>query len=267
MPAHGLLRERDELLEAAPPHAPESIASRAGPSMPSLLEVGRAGRPPRSRPAGVQEHRLQRCPPAVRDRRAPRAALAAFVCRVAAPQLGRVAARPTPSSAGSRARTRAAHRRRRSTSQTRFGPAGDSLVDPARETVHDVGAVRVELHERLGDRPHQPGRVHADELRPCPGRVRERAEHVEDRPCGELLPHRPRMPHRRVVRLREPMNPEANGFVDRLRDPGRASSSSSGSRAPPARPPHPSPTRPRGCRASRRPRRQPRPPARPRSRC
>ena len=101
------------------------------------------------------------------------------------------------------------------TSQTRFGPGGRELVDTGC-SVHDERALRSEPRQHLGDRGHQLRRVDADDLRAGARRVRQRPEHVEDRPRGELPPNRRRVAHRRVVRGRE-QEAEAE-LVDRARD-------------------------------------------------
>ena len=79
---------------------------------------------------------------------------------------------------------------------------GRELVDPVR-AVDDERAMGAEPGEHLGDRPHERRVVDADDLRPRAGRVRQRAEHVEDRPRRELLAHRSSVPEGRVVRRRE----------------------------------------------------------------
>jgi hypothetical protein len=83
--------------------------------------------------------------------------------------------------------------------------------------VDDERAARTELREYLRDRPHERRRVDADHLSPRTGRVRQRPEHVEDRPRRELAAHRRRVPHRGVVRRREE-EAEAE-LVDRALDP------------------------------------------------
>ena len=90
------------------------------------------------------------------------------------------------------------------------------LVDAVR-AVHDECASRVEDGERVGDRARDLRRVDAEHTGACAGRVRQRAEDVEDRARPELAPHRRGVPHRRMVRRRE-HEPEAER-VDRLRDP------------------------------------------------
>ena len=119
------------------------------------------------------------------------------------------------------------------------------LVDAA-GAVDDERAARTELHEHLRDRAHELRRVDADDLRAGAGRVRQRPEHVEDGPRRQLLPHRGRVTHGRMVRRRE-QEAEAE-LVDRARDPLRRLFELR-SRAPPGRRPTPRPRTPRGCRA------------------
>ncbi len=95
-------------------------------------------------------------------------------------------------------------------------PRGRELVDATR-AVDDEGAPRSELGEHVSDRRHELGGVDADNLRAGSGRVRERAEHVEDRACRELLAHRRCVAHGRVVGGCEE-EAEAE-LVDRARDP------------------------------------------------
>ena len=97
-------------------------------------------------------------------------------------------------------------------------PGRRELVDPVR-AVDDERAPRAELRQHLRDRAHELRREHAHHLCPRAGRVRQRAEDVEDSPRRELAPHRRRVLHRRVVRRREE-EAEAE-LVDRARDPLR----------------------------------------------
>ena len=84
--------------------------------------------------------------------------------------------------------------------------------------MHDECPPRAELGQHVGQRPHERGSVDADHLRPRPGRVRQRAEHVEHSARGELSPHRRRVAHRRMV-CRCKQEAEAE-LVDRALDPG-----------------------------------------------
>ena len=91
------------------------------------------------------------------------------------------------------------------------------LVDAA-GAVHDVRAPRVEPDERLGDRARDVRRVDADDLRARAGRVRQRPEHVEDRPRRRARgAPAPACFIAGMVRLRE-QEAEAE-LVDRLLDP------------------------------------------------
>jgi hypothetical protein len=85
--------------------------------------------------------------------------------------------------------------------------------------VDDEGAPGAELRQHLRDRRHELRREHAHHLRPRPGGVRQRAEHVEDRARRELAPNRGRMLHGGMMRRRE-QEAEAE-LVDRLLDPCR----------------------------------------------
>ena len=143
--------------------APESIASRAA-AIPSLeaLRMARGGDP-----AGrVEEH--GRAMAAVRAARAPPAG-------------------PRRSSAGSPPRSSSGSQRSMpsssgSSSYSRTVPAVDladevrpargELVDAA-GTVHDVGARRLELDERVGERPRELRRVDAEHEGARPRRVRQ----------------------------------------------------------------------------------------------
>ena len=95
-------------------------------------------------------------------------------------------------------------------------PDGGELVDAA-GAVHDERAARAELRQHVGDHGHQLRRVHAHDLRARAGRIRQWAEHVEDRSCRKLSAHRPRMLHRGMVCRRE-HEAEAE-LIDRLGDP------------------------------------------------
>ena len=168
--------------------------------------------PGRGDPAGrVQQHR--RAVPAVGA--AEHAAQRLRVRRrVAAAELGRIAARDPELD---RIELVAPH-----------VPAGDladevragggELVEPA-GAVDDEGAPGIELHERLGQRRRELGRVDAEDERPRSGGIRQRAEHVEHRTRRELAPHRRGVAHRRVMRLGEE-EAEAE-LVDRALDPLR----------------------------------------------
>ena len=90
------------------------------------------------------------------------------------------------------------------------------LVDPTR-AVHDEGAARSETREHLGHRAHERRRVDADHLCARSGRVRQRAEDVEDRARRELAAHRRSVAHGGVVGRREE-EAEAE-LVDRALDP------------------------------------------------
>ena len=90
------------------------------------------------------------------------------------------------------------------------------LVDPG-GAVDDERPLRTEGGEHVGDRPDEVGGVDPDDLGPGAGRVRQRPEDVEDGPRRELLPHRRRVLHRRMVGRGE-QEAEAE-LVDRLRDP------------------------------------------------
>ena len=93
------------------------------------------------------------------------------------------------------------------------------LVDAA-AAVHDVRTASTQPREHLRDRSHELGRVDADDLRPGARRIRQRPEHVEDRPGRELFAHGCSVPHRRMVRRSEE-KAEAE-LVDGLRDPTAA---------------------------------------------
>ena len=95
-------------------------------------------------------------------------------------------------------------------------PGRRELVDPA-GAVDDERAARAELGQHVGDHGHELRRVDADDLGARAGRVRQRAEHVEDGARRELVPDRPGVLHRGMVRRRE-HEAEAE-LVDRLRDP------------------------------------------------
>ena len=165
--------------------------------------------------------------------------------RVAAAQLCRVAARHAELE---RVDLVLAHRARRHLADE-VRPARRELVDPA-GAVDDERAVGVEPDERLGDRPHELGRVDAEDLRPRAGGVRERAEHVEHRTRGELAADRaPRGASRDGAPARRGSRSRARRSTAR---PAPAAARAR-SRAPRARRPSPRPTTPRGCRASRPP--------------
>ena len=238
------------------PAAPESIAiagERRGPR-----RGRRRGRRPRSRPPRSAAPRRGGAPSVTSPSTTFRSSRA-FVSG-SAPRSPRGSQRSMPRSSGS-------------SSYSEHGAAGDladevrarrrELVDPA-GAVHDERAPRVELHERVGDRARELGRVDAEHLGARAGRVRQRAEDVEHRPRRQLAPHRPRVLHRRMVRLGEE-EAEAE-LVDRLARSAPAAARAR-SRAPRGRRPRRSPTRPRGSRASRPPRRPPPRRAPPPSRC
>ena len=168
--------------------------------------------PGRGDPAGrVQQHR--RAVTAVGA--AEHAAQRPRVCRrVAAAELGRIAARDPELD---RIELVAPHVPVGHLADE-VRPGGGELVEPA-GAVDDEGAPRVELDERLGQRRRELGRVDAEDERPRPGRIRERAEHVEHRTRRELAPHRRGVAHRRMMRLgEEEAEPE---LVDRALDPLR----------------------------------------------
>ena len=235
------------------PAAPESIASRASPT-PSRRS---AAWPAAAIAPAALSTTAERRPP---SSPAKTARIAAAFSAGEPPRSSLGSQRGIPRSSGSISRSRT---RPSTTSQTRFGPAGESSSIPA-GAVDDEGAPRAELGEHVGDRAHERRRVDADDLRARAGRVGQRPEHVEDRPRRELAAHRSRVPHRRMMRRRE-QEAEAE-LVDRALDL-RGRKLELGSRAPRARPPTRTPTRPRGCRASRRLRRPPPRRAPRRSRC
>ena len=131
----------------------------------------------------------------------------------AAAQLGRIAARH---SEVERVDLAPSARLPSTTSQTRFGPTGDSSsIPPAPCTTNARRAPsRASTSAITGT---SAGRVDADDLRACTGRIRQRSEHVEHGARCELGPNRAGVLHRRVVRRRE-HEPEAE-LVDRLGDP------------------------------------------------
>src|SRR5215218_430376 len=90
------------------------------------------------------------------------------------------------------------------------------LVDPA-GPVDDECTPCAECGQHLGEGLDQIGRVDPDDLGPGARGVRQRPENVEDRSGRELLPHRRRVLHRRMVRGRK-QEAETEG-VDRVRDP------------------------------------------------
>ena len=101
---------------------------------------------------------------------------------------------------------------------TRFGPAGESSsIPPAPWTTNARRAPSCASTSAIVRTRSR--RVDADDLRARARRVRQRAEHVEDRPRRELAAHRRGVPHRRMVRRRE-HEAEAE-LVDRARDPLR----------------------------------------------
>src|SRR6185312_4917353 len=91
---------------------------------------------------------------------------------------------------------------------------GELVDSPA--SVHDVRTVGAQTRQDLGDRAYELGRVDTDDLRPRARGIRERPEHVEDRPRSQLFPDRCCVSHRRVVRGGE-QEAEAE-LVDRTRD-------------------------------------------------
>ena len=203
------LRERDERLEplaggcpSRPPRVRERVARRRG--RPRARR--RRSRRPRS---GGRASRFGPVAPAKISR------IAAAFSSGEPPASSAGAQRGTPRSSGSISRRVTSPS---TTSQTRFGPAGESSsIPPAPWTTNARRAPSVREH--LGDRRHELGRVDADDLRPRAGRVRQRPEHVEDRARRQLAPHRRRMAHRGVVRRgEEEAEPE---LVDRALDPAR----------------------------------------------
>ena len=84
-------------------------------------------------------------------------------------------------------------------SATRLGPDGRELVETA-FAVHDEGTPGAELGKRLGEERHERGGVDAEDAVARTGRVRERAEHVENSADPDLLPHWRDEAHRRMVR-------------------------------------------------------------------
>ena len=234
--------------------APESMALRASvDALAQVCGVARGG----DRARGVQDHAdaaaalLARSTRAERRRRSPPAS---------PPRSSSGSQRWMPSSRGSSSYSRTLPSRDLA-DEVRAG--GRELVDAAR-AVHDERAPRVELRRAPRRSSDERRRVDADDLRAGAGGVRQRAEHVEHgtRPSSRRTGRR--VPHRRVVRLRE-QEAEAE-LVDRALDPLRLEleleaerlEHVGGARLP---------TTPRGCRAS--PRRRPRPRrrARRRSRC
>ena len=120
-----------------------------------------------------------------------------------------------PSERGSSSHSRIAPS---TTSTTRFGPDGDSSSSPPSPWTTKARALRGRRASR-----RTCGRARGSRRRTAavarPRRVRERAEHVEHRARPELLPHRRRVAHRRMVRRREH---EAEAvLVDRRGDPLR----------------------------------------------
>ena len=85
--------------------------------------------------------------------------------------------------------------------------------------MHDVPARRLELDERVGERPRELWRIDTEHEGARSGRVRQRTEHIEDGTRRELAPDGRRVPHGRVVRLGEE-EAEAE-LVDRALDPFR----------------------------------------------
>ena len=85
--------------------------------------------------------------------------------------------------------------------------------------MHDVRARRLELDERVGERPRELRRVDAEHEGARARRVRQRSEHVEDGTRRELAANGRGVPHGRMVRLREE-EAEAE-LVDRALDPFR----------------------------------------------
>ena len=136
------LRERDELARAArrprPSRAPRARAE-------TLAQVGRvAARGDRA--GGVQQDR--RAAAAV-----PRPSKTSRIARAFSAGVAAARARPGRSAGrrGRAGRSRARAPRPSTTSQTRFGPAGESSSMPPR-AVHDERAARAELREHVGDR-------------------------------------------------------------------------------------------------------------------
>ena len=91
------------------------------------------------------------------------------------------------------------------------------LVDPSGAVNHERPA-GAEGRQHRGDRLHQLGRVDPDDLGPGARGIRERPEDVEHRSGRQLPADGRRMPHCRVMRLREE-EAEAE-LVDRLLDLG-----------------------------------------------
>ena len=113
-------------------------------------------------------------------------------------------------------------------------PHGGQLVDPTR-TVHDEGPRRSEPSQYFGNSPHERRRVDAHHLGPRAGRIRQRAEDVEDRSRRQLRAHRRGVSHGGVMRrgeekaeaelvdrLRDPFGPLLEAEAERLEDVGRA---------------------------------------------
>ena len=101
-----------------------------------------------------------------------------------------------PSSAGSTTRSRTAPS---TTSNTRFGPAGESSSMPCAPCTTNARRESSTASASATVRATS-ARVDAEHAGPRARRVRQRPEHVEDRARAELAPNRRGMPHRRMVR-------------------------------------------------------------------
>ena len=171
---------------AAPPRRPESIASRAC-SRPSRMSSASltAAIPP-----AALRSTAERWPPSA-PASTSRSAAAFVAGRRRAARPGRSARLPRSSGSSSYSRIAPAW-----TSQTRFGPHGESSsMPPAPCTTY--ARVTSSWTSAVGQRPHELRRVDAEDEGARAGRVRERAEHVEDRTRRELPPDRRRVAHRR----------------------------------------------------------------------
>ena len=172
-------REGDERLE---PLGRGSRVDRLAGELEPVAEIVRvpAGG---DRAGGVEQDRVALARPAPRPRRPPGSR------RRSRPASRRAA----PRARSGRCRGRAGRSRARApspstTSQTRFGPAGESSSTPnapwttnARRAPSRASTSAIVRHERRV--------VDADDLGARAGRVRERPEDVEDRPRRELLAH------------------------------------------------------------------------------
>ena len=187
------------------PAAPESIASRASPT-PSPRS--RASPPAAIAPAALSSTASRFPPSRAREDAANRLGV-----------VGRIAAAELLGSAALDAQVEridltAPHLSVRDLADE-VRACGRKLVHAGR-TVDDERALGAETGEHVRDRRHELRRVHADDLRPRAGRVRQRPEHVEDRPRCEVAANRRRVPHRRMMRRGE-QEAEAE-LVDRARD-------------------------------------------------